>query len=562
MPEANKATATNNIFSKYNLWALTIIIGFLLKACAAIVPPGGGPKDEDPPKVLKTVPVQNSLNYKGKIVEIVFDEPIKTDKLTQNLIISPNIKNKFKFSENKNKLSIKFEDEFPPNTTISLNFRETIKDLNEGNVLKDFVLAFSTGDKIDTLKLQGTVEDLLLKKPINDVLVTLHKTSDTLDIKKHLPDYITKTDKTGEFKLNNIHPGRYHVAAYIDANSNLKYDNKTEKLAFLSNTLVLLSDTSVKLSLAFHDDEAPKIQKNLAATPGNNLYLSEGIDTVSIMFQTLKRALPIEYDAAEKLIKIYNTQNIKDSIEAVVTMRDSVYNISTDTLFLKFSNMKDTADGETKSVSKTKKTKQTLLKSNPSSKSQLATGKDIELIFPYLPLGLMPTSFYISIDSADYQPLKSIQHIPFLKSAIIPTNNLNFKKSLQIITIGKSISLINDSVLSNDTLSFTFKDPADFSRISGKVINTQNLPLVIELLSEAGKVVDKQKLVNNSFSFLFLNPGKYQIRVILDSNANGRWDSGKLKLRQQPEKVFLSTEIITLKAGWEIEDIVVKPSFD
>jgi hypothetical protein len=174
----------------------------------------------------------------------------------------------------------------------------------------------------------------------------------------------------------------------------------------------------------------------------------------------------------------------------------------------------------------------------------------------------MPTSFYISIDSADYQPLKSIQHIPFLKSAIIPTNNLNFKKSLQIITIGKSISLINDSVLSNDTLSFTFKDPADFSRISGKVINTQNLPLVIELLSEAGKVVDKQKLVNNSFSFLFLNPGKYQIRVILDSNANGRWDSGKLKLRQQPEKVFLSTEIITLKAGWEIEDIVVKPSFD
>ena len=53
----------------------------------------------------------------------------------------------------------------------------------------------------------------------------------------------------------------------------------------------------------------------------------------------------------------------------------------------------------------------------------------------------------------------------------------------------------------------------------------------------------------------FLEPAGYTLRVILDENKNGTWDTGDYLNAIQPEKVLYYPEIIELRANWEIETI-------
>lgn len=48
-----------------------------------------GPWDETPPKFVSSLPAPNQTNYKGKKVEILFDELVQLDKPSENVIITP-----------------------------------------------------------------------------------------------------------------------------------------------------------------------------------------------------------------------------------------------------------------------------------------------------------------------------------------------------------------------------------------------------------------------------------------------------------------------------------------
>ena len=57
-----------------------------------------------------------------------------------------------------------------------------------------------------------------------------------------------------------------------------------------------------------------------------------------------------------------------------------------------------------------------------------------------------------------------------------------------------------------------------------------------------------------------LHPAKYSFRIIVDKNRNGKWDSGNLFGKLQPEEVIPYRETLNLKAGWEnIIDFEQKP---
>ena len=66
--------------------------------------------------------------------------------------------------------------------------------------------------------------------------------------------------------------------------------------------------------------------------------------------------------------------------------------------------------------------------------------------------------------------------------------------------------------------------------------------------------VAKQKTVR----FADIVPGDYQIRLIIDSNNNGRWDPGNYFEKTVPEPVLYyraidgTTTIKGVKANWEI----------
>lgn len=62
-----------------------------------------------------------------------------------------------------------------------------------------------------------------------------------------------------------------------------------------------------------------------------------------------------------------------------------------------------------------------------------------------------------------------------------------------------------------------------------------------------------QKVVTDTvFKIVRLKPGQYSLAVIVDKNKNGKWDTGDLFNKIQPEEVIPYEEALTLKAaGWD-----------
>ena len=54
----------------------------------------------------------------------------------------------------------------------------------------------------------------------------------------------------------------------------------------------------------------------------------------------------------------------------------------------------------------------------------------------------------------------------------------------------------------------------------------------------------------------YLPPGEYQIRIIKDSNGNGRWDTGNYLKKIQPEEVQYLIAPINVRANWELNETI------
>lgn len=217
-----------------------LLTAFLAQRCANAVAPTGGPKDEIPPKVVEEVPENRSINFSGKKIEITFDEYITLENANQNVLISPPLSEKPDIKLKNKTVVIKFKETLAENTTYTINFGEAIKDLHESNLFKDYVYSFSTGDYIDTLRIAGKVLYAEDKKPVEGAYVSLysadHDNLDSLPLSAK-PDYLTKTDKEGNFRLDGLADKKYLVFAIKDVNSNLYFDLPNEEVAFL-DTLV------------------------------------------------------------------------------------------------------------------------------------------------------------------------------------------------------------------------------------------------------------------------------------------------------------------------------------
>ncbi|MBS1496150.1 MAG: Ig-like domain-containing protein, partial [Bacteroidetes bacterium] len=144
-----------------SFWGVLIVylysVATFSSGCAQIGAPVGGPKDSLPPVLVKANPPQNTTNFQGKKISLNFDEYLDVQDIQTNLLVSPLPKNNPRILNNLKNISIIFKDTLLPNTTYSINFGNAIKDVNEGNVLKNFSYVFSTGKIIDSLTFSGHV---------------------------------------------------------------------------------------------------------------------------------------------------------------------------------------------------------------------------------------------------------------------------------------------------------------------------------------------------------------------------------------------------------------------
>lgn len=78
-------------------------------------------------------------------------------------------------------------------------------------------------------------------------------------------------------------------------------------------------------------------------------------------------------------------------------------------------------------------------------------------------------------------------------------------------------------------------------------------PAFVELLDDTEKVIATATVKGREAEFENIEPGYYYARITLDSNGNGRWDTGKFAEHRQPETVLYYPGKLRLRANWDVE---------
>jgi hypothetical protein len=140
--------------------------------------------------------------------------------------------------------------------------------------------------------------------------------------------------------------------------------------------------------------------------------------------------------------------------------------------------------------------------------------------------------------------------------AFITTNKLLFDSILNIDIDSQTVKLANDKFLPPEKLSYVpYKKVKNenASSIAGTLKKEWD-QVIVELINENGTKV-KELIAQENFLFPDLEPGNYQIRVVIDENKNLKWDGANFKKRIQPEKTVFWKEGILIKQGWDVQDI-------
>ena len=240
---------------------ITFLIALLLfqqllvqTGCAHIVPPEGGYRDSLPPVPVKSSPKDSILNFSGNKITIEFNEFIQLDNPFENVIISPYPSKQALVESRLRTVTVKLKDSLLPNTTYSIDFGKSVKDINEGNILNDYKFIFSTGNTLDTRELTGKVILAETGKADSTLMVSLYKRTDDSAVAKIKPFYYTRLKGDGSFRFTNLPTGVFAVYALKDINGNKQYDQKTEVFGFL-NEPVSISDSVKPVILYAYAEE-------------------------------------------------------------------------------------------------------------------------------------------------------------------------------------------------------------------------------------------------------------------------------------------------------------------
>ncbi len=218
-----------------------------LMACANIVPPSGGPRDSIPPYRVVAKPKDSATNITPKEIFIAFNEYITTNNIQENLVVTPSLKNTPLVESKLNTVRIRINDSLASNTTYRIQFGDAIRDVNEGNIAKDFSYVFSTGNVIDSGRIQGTVRIAETGKADSTLIVVLQPVGNDTAIFKNRPLYYAKINGKGKFGFDYLPFKQFNVFVLTNDYTK-KYDDSTKFFAF-SNAPVTVNRSKDSIQL-------------------------------------------------------------------------------------------------------------------------------------------------------------------------------------------------------------------------------------------------------------------------------------------------------------------------
>ena len=100
-------------------------------------------------------------------------------------------------------------------------------------------------------------------------------------------------------------------------------------------------------------------------------------------------------------------------------------------------------------------------------------------------------------------------------------------------------------------LTFNEKKTEEYAHLLLEVSGFEG-PAFVELLSERDAVVYKVNVTDGKAKFVNIKEGKYYARLTEDRNNNGKFDTGNLEERKQPEMVYYFNAELQLRANWDL----------
>ena len=442
-----------------------------LMSCANIVPPIGGPRDSIPPYRIFAKPKDSTIQIQPKEIIIAFNEYITLNSIQENLVVSPTLKNTPLVDSKLNSIRVRINDTLSKNTTYSIQFGNAIQDVNEGNIAKNYSYVFSTGDHIDTGRLNGTVNIAETGNIDSTLIVVLHPAGNDTAIFKNKPFYYSKINGKGKFNFDFLPPMKFDLFV-IPNDYTKRYDDSTKWFAFTDSSIDIRSQ---KDSIRLYAFQAfPKREKRKSI---NKALLKRNT-------ANLKYTKNLEGNELDIL------NPLKLNFETPIHLIDSFPIILTDTFNKPISNYKIKIDTNFPNT--------------------------VFIEYPWK----TSAAFYL----------------------IVPKNAIK--------------DTLNNTLMKTDTLLFKTKPSSYYGSTILRINGYDQYKHPILLLTQDEKINFKFPITQNLLHIPQLPPGDYQIKILVDENNNGKWDTGSYgfgKPNKQPEKVLNTIYKLNIKSDTDNE---------
>jgi len=518
-----------------------LLAAFLLIACAQVGEITGGEKDEKPPQLLGADPPHLSTRFTGDRITLRFDERVQLDRPRDRMLVSPplDVAPTVRITGARN-VTIDLNAPLKPNTTYSFAIGEAVKDLTEGNPAAGLVYVVSTGDFVDSLIVAGIVTDAFTGTPQKDVLVSLYDTADTLSLRTGRPAYATRSDAQGTFALRYVREGTYHLYALRDQNANYRYDLPNEDIAFLDAPVPaapLDSLTPIHALRLFREASAVQQVREAKVTAEGAFRLTLARPALQVALRDIARtggslSWTPEWNAARDTVLLWPSDT--------TALGEGRYELRTE-------------DGELDTL------RYRPLERMPFNTGLRATVREQEDGAVVLLKAARPLA---ALDTGRFTVLRDSLPLPFtLERDSLDRRVLWLRTPLEpgasatLTVLPKGVRDIYGG--HNDTLR------TGIGRAAGQSTGTLRVklmigegvkgPFILHLLDAQAKVLREAAVAEGgTVVWERLSPGDHGLRLIADTNANGRWDTGDLDAGVQPERTWRHAAAMHVRAAWDL----------
>jgi len=524
-----------------------ILVMSLIYGCGTQGQLSGGPRDSIPPKVLKMMPENLQTNFKGDKVEIEFDEYFKLVNESKEFSVSPEFELQPILKVKKKVLEISFQDTLEKNTTYTLNFGKGIADINESNPIKNFTYVFATGPKLDSLSISGKVTNSTTGLPeIEAVVMIFPKERDTLFGKKKALIFTT-TDSSGNYQLKNLKKDSYKIYALKEQSSDKIYQQATDEVGFLEAPLVLDSNLrNVNLQIFKEDATLFRVVDRKLNDDGSMfMSMNQKLKKPSVKIidpENLDKDKLVKFNATNDSLKIWLKDMSFDSVKVAVL--DSGKALDT----LKFTRGKK--DSYKRTLIATDNLEGNLL--NPNKPLKLTFNLPVESVDASKIIltqdSVVKTGLTLEKDTADF--LSYYVNYPWLA-----------KRKYEIKFDGNAFTGIFKSTNKEFTKNLELAGKDNYGTLQLKVVTPELQKQYILQVIDENKNLISTSIIQKDTTVKFSNykAGRYWVRIVYDTNKNGKWDTGNVAKKQQPEKIYNEPKELSIKANWDRNETITIP---